>query len=102
MISSSEHPEDPRTTSSELPGIPDSGPKPHVTADSTVATESSPRLTWATESRNRRTLDIDQLDAAGVVSEILAEDARVAAAVAGSTPPRGPGAPPVPPNPRGG
>ncbi|MDN6810687.1 MAG: hypothetical protein L0L73_02560 [Acidipropionibacterium jensenii] len=85
MISSSEHPEDPRTTSSELPGIPDSGPKPHVTADSTVATESSPRLTWATESRNRRTLDIDQLDAAGVVSEILAEDARVAAAVQACT-----------------
>lgn len=85
MISSSEHPEDPRTTSSELPGIPDSGPKPHVTADSTVATESSPRLIWATESRNRRTLDIDQLDAAGVVSEILAEDARVAAAVQACT-----------------
>lgn len=42
-------------------------------------------LSWPTETRNERTLDIDQLDSAGVVAEILGEDARVAAAVQACT-----------------
>lgn len=42
-------------------------------------------LSWPTETRNERTLDIDQLDSAAVVAEILGEDARVAAAVQACT-----------------
>ncbi|AMS07184.1 N-acetylmuramic acid 6-phosphate etherase [Acidipropionibacterium acidipropionici] len=46
---------------------------------------SQARLSWPTETRNERTFDIDQLDAEGVVTEILGEDARVAAAVQACT-----------------
>ncbi|GAA1389296.1 N-acetylmuramic acid 6-phosphate etherase [Luteococcus peritonei] len=38
-------------------------------------------LSWSTEQRNPRTMDLDQLDAGELVARILAEDARVAAAV---------------------
>lgn len=48
-------------------------------------TPEGARLSWPTETRNERTLDIDQLDAEGVVTEILGEDARVAAAVQACT-----------------
>lgn len=54
-----------------------------MTASSRVL--SGPRLSWPTETRNERTLDIDQLDSAGVVTEILGEDARVASAVQSCT-----------------
>ncbi|MCI1747153.1 MAG: N-acetylmuramic acid 6-phosphate etherase [Acidipropionibacterium sp.] len=86
MSSSAEPPEADRPVSSGTPESPDTGSKPLATAGSQTPAETTPRLTWSTESRNRRTLDIDQLDSAGVVSEILAEDARVAAAVQACTP----------------
>lgn len=38
-------------------------------------------LSWSTEQRNPRTMDLDQLDSGALVSRILAEDAQVAAAV---------------------
>lgn len=41
----------------------------------------SEALTWSTEQRNPRTLDIDTLPSEGVVAAILDEDATVAAAV---------------------
>ncbi len=86
MTSSAEHPEAAQSSSSGLPGEHVTGSDPVVAADSPAEGGAAPRLTWATETRNGRTLDIDQLDSAGIVSEILAEDARVAAAVQACTP----------------
>ena len=78
MTSSAEPPQASHSTPS---GTPETASTPLVAG----VGQAAPKLTWATESRNERTLDIDQLDAAGVVAEILAEDARVAAAVQACT-----------------